>query len=154
MKVASTRPSARNAVSYGSWLAIASWLAMAACDGSAGREAQTLAQAVERYRRADNAQKAAMIVAISNAPCTAADVCAARETCLASANATAEALRLKNEVSASLADLEAGRLAKDSPEAQRLPAKLDEAETLLRDGFQRLTACDEQILNLKRTYRF
>lgn len=127
---------------------------MAACDGGASREARTLAQAVERYRRADNSQKSAMVVAISDTSCSAADVCAAREVCLASATATVEALRIKGDVAASLADLESGRLAKDSPEAQRLPAKLGEAESLLRDGFQRLTACDEQILNLKRTYRF
>lgn len=124
------------------------------CDGGASREARTLAQVVERYRRADNTQKAAMAVAISDTTCSAEDVCAARETCLASAKATVEALRIKGEISVALVDLEAGRLAKDDPEAQRLPAKLDDAETLLRDGFSRLQTCDEQLLNLKRAYRF
>ena len=43
---------------------------------------------------------------------------------------------------------------KDAPEARALAGKLDEAETLLREGFAALPPCDEQIMGLKKKYGF
>ena len=73
--------------------------------------------------------------------------------CIASGEATAGALRLKNEVEKSLDALEKGKITKDSPEAQDLPKKLDEAEVLLKKGHSSLAACDELAAALKRRHR-
>lgn len=133
---------------------VAMLLASAACDAGAKREAEQLVSAVERFRRAENAEKPAMVDAIRAVPCNDAEVCRAREECLASAESMAKALRLKSEVEQALGALEKGQLAKDSPEAQALPKKLDEAQTLLEQGHGRLAACDEQTSALKRKHRF
>ncbi len=133
---------------------VAILLVVSACESTARREAEQLVSAVERFRRADNAEKPAMVDAIRAVPCTDGEVCRAREECLASAEATAKALRLKSEVEQSLAALEKGQLAKDSPEAQALPSKLDTAQALLEEGHGRLAACDEQTSALKRKHRF
>lgn len=129
-------------------------LVVAACESGARREAEQLVSAVERFRRAENAEKPAMVEAIRAVPCSDGEVCRAREECLASAEATAKALRLKSEVEQGLAALEKGQLAKDSPEAQALPKKLDEAQTLLEQGHTRLAACDDRVMALKRAHRF
>lgn len=125
-----------------------------ACDAPAKREAEQLVSAVERFRRASNAEKPAMVDAIRAVACTDGEVCRAREECLASAEATAKALRLKSEVEQSLGALEKGQLAKDSPEALALPSKLDAAQALLEQGHGRLAACDDQTMALKRKHRF
>jgi hypothetical protein len=41
---------------------------------------------------------------------------------------------------------------RDTPEARALPGKLDEAESLLNEGFAKLPACDAQLMALKRSY--
>jgi hypothetical protein len=129
-------------------------LAGAACDAPAKREAEQLVSAVERFRRAGNAEKPAMVDAIRAVTCTDGEVCRAREDCLASAEATSNALRLKSEVEQSLAALEKGQLAKDSPEALALASKLDTAQGLLDQGHTRLAACDDETMALKRKHRF
>ena len=124
-----------------------------ACESGARREAQQLAAAVERFRRADNPAKPATVAAIREVSCTDAEVCGAREACLAAAESTGRALELKSEVEQGLIALEKGQLAKESPEAQALPSKLDMAETLLKEGHARLGACEEQLAALKRKHR-
>jgi hypothetical protein len=124
-----------------------------ACHTGARREAEQLLSAVERFRRADNAAKPATVDALRAVPCSDPEVCRARDACLASAEATAKALRLKSEVEQGLAALEKGQLAKDSPEAQALPTKLDEAASLLDEGHKRLEPCEEQTAALRRKHR-
>lgn len=126
---------------------------VAGCDSVERTEAKSVTDAVERFRRAENAEKPATIVSLRAARCSAADVCRARDACLASADATSKALVLKNDVEQSMAKLERGELAKDSPEAQGLLGKLDEAEKLLTQGHELLGPCDDQIMGLKRKYR-
>ena len=128
-------------------------LGLAACDGAERRDADTVVRAVARFRAADNPSTPAMVEALRKTPCTAPDVCRARDTCLASGEATANALKLKDEVERGLAALERGALAKDAPDAQTLPAKLERAEALLVSGRDALPACDEQIQALKRKHR-
>jgi hypothetical protein len=123
------------------------------CDGPARRESEQLLTAVERFRRADNASKPGVVVAIRSSPCSAPEVCAAREACLSAAEATGNALALKSEVEQGLAALEKGALAKDSPEAQALPGKLDVAEALLKQGHEGLGPCEERLDALRRRYR-
>lgn len=113
-----------------------------------------MAEAMARFRKADNVAKPAMVDALRSVRCTAADVCRARDACLASAEATARSLRLKNEVEQGLSAVEKGVVAKDSAEARALGPKLDEAESLLREGFAALPNCDDQVMGLKRKYAF
>ena len=49
--------------------------------------------------------------------------------------------------------MEQGKLSRDSEAARALPAKLDEAESLLKEGFKALQPCDDQIMALKRKYQ-
>jgi hypothetical protein len=49
--------------------------------------------------------------------------------------------------------LERDAMAPDSPEARALPAKLDEAEALLKEGFAALPACDDRLMALRRAYQ-
>lgn len=126
--------------------------ALVACDGAERREVASLAMAVERFHRADNVGKPAAVEQLRALPCTAADVCRARDACLAAGEATAKALRLKSDVEQGLAAVERGALPKDSLEASLLASKLDQAEALLKEGFQNLPACDDQVATLKRRH--
>lgn len=131
-------------------LTLAVVAALAACDGGAGkREASTLVDAVDRYRRAEGPSKAALGEAVSAVACTDARVCDAKRACLAAIVPTTQALTLKDEVSRRLVELEQQRLAPDSPEAQALPGKLDDAERLLKDGRARMTDCDARLTDLR-----
>ncbi len=126
---------------------------LAACDSGPRREAESLSVAVDRFRQADNATRPAAADALRAVPCTATDVCQARDACLAFSEPTAKALRLKHEVEEGLKQLETGALPKDSPAARMLPEKLEQAEAMLREGQSRLTSCDDQMLALKRRHR-
>jgi hypothetical protein len=132
-------------------LALASAMSLA-CDGAAKREAASVVAAVDQFRRADNAARPARVEALRALQCSNADVCRARELCLASAEPTGKALSLKAEVEGALARVERGELPPTSPEAKALPGKLDEAQALLDRGHEALGACDDAILALKRTY--
>ena len=94
-----------------------------------------------------------MVETLRAVKCSAVDVCQARDACLASAEATAKALRLKSEVEQGLLAIEKDAMPHDAPEARALPLKLDEAESLLKEGFAALPACDDQVMALKRKYQ-
>lgn len=126
--------------------------AASACDG-ASREAASVVTAVERYRRAENAEKPAMATALAAVPCSDAEVCAAKTACVGASEPTARGLTLKAEVEAGLAALKAGTLAPDAPAARELPEKLEEASRLLDRGHAALEACDAKVLALKLKYR-
>ena len=131
----------------------AAFAVLAGCDSAERRDAASVVTAVARFRSADNASTPAMVEALKATPCTALDVCKTRDDCVATGEATAKARRLKTEVEQGLVALEKGTLAKDSPEAQELPRKLDEAERLLKQGHEGLAKCDEQVQALKRKHR-
>jgi hypothetical protein len=137
-------------------LLVGAALLLPACPSSsnARQEAQQVAEAMDRFRKADNPSKPAMVASLRAVKCSATDVCKARDACLASAEATAKSLLLKSEVEQGLSAVEKGTTSKDSPEARALGPKLDEAETLLKEGFAALPACDDQIMALKRKYAF
>lgn len=128
--------------------------AEAACTSGARQEAAQVAEAMDRFRKADNATKPAMVGTLRAVKCSATDVCQARDACLASAEATAKSLSLKSEVEQAIVALDAGTLSKESPEAKGLALKLEETSTLLDEGFKALPACDDQIMALKRKYAF
>jgi hypothetical protein len=120
-----------------------------ACTGSAKRETLTLAEAVDRYRHADGASKDAQGQAVAAVPCSEPRVCAAKQACVAAIDPTTRALALKDEVTRRLDDVEQKRLAPDSPEAQALPGKLDEAERLLKEGRVHMADCDAKLAELQ-----
>jgi hypothetical protein len=123
-------------------------VSLAACTGAGKREAASLTEAVDRYRRADDASKEAEGRAVAAVTCTDDRVCATKAACMAAIEPTTRALALKNEVVGRLADLEQKRMAPDSPEALALPGKLDDAERLLKDGRARMAVCDTKLAEL------
>jgi hypothetical protein len=133
---------------------VAALLLPACTSGNARQEAQQVAEAMDRFRKADNASKPSTVATLRAVKCTVTDICKARDACLASAEATSKSLVLKNEVEQGLSAVEKGTTPKDSAEARALGPKLDEAETLLKEGFAALPACDDQIMALKRKYAF
>lgn len=132
---------------------VAACLGAGACTTGARQEAAQVVEAVDRFRKVDNPAKPAAVEALRAVKCSAADVCKARDACLASAEATAKAMRLKSEVEQGLDRVEKDAMPRDSEEARALPAKLDEAEALLKEGFSLLPACDDRIMDLKRRHR-
>jgi hypothetical protein len=128
-------------------------LALVACTTGSRQEAAQVVEGMDRFRKADNAAKPSTVESLRAVKCSAADVCQARDACLASAEATAKALRLKSEVEQGLAAVERDAMPNDSLDAKALPAKLDEAESLLKEGFAALPACDDQVMALKRKYQ-
>ena len=125
--------------------------ALAACGGGAKREAAALAGAVDRYRRAENSSKASMVDAVVAVACSDGQVCAAKEACLAAIQPTVRALVLKDGVASCVSDLEGKRLSPDSPEAQALPGKLNEAERLLKQGHALMGDCEKKLAD-RRAY--
>jgi hypothetical protein len=126
--------------------------ALVACAGSAKREASILVAAVDRYRRADSVSKTAEAQRVAAVACTDAKVCGAKRACLAALDPTARALALKDEVARRVTDLQEKRLAPDSPEAEALPGKLDEAEKLLREGRAKMPDCEKLLTDLQMDY--
>lgn len=130
----------------------ASVLTLGGCSKSVAKiDLARLTQAVERFRRSSNAEKPAAAKALRELEILDHDVLVVRDVCAASADATAEALVLKREVELGLAALEHGTLAKESAEAQALPAKVDQAEALLKKGHDLMPMCDEGLRHAKET---
>lgn len=119
---------------------------------SSKNEAASVLNAVDRYRRAENAQKPAQAAALESVQCSDPEVCDVKSTCLKSAQATSRALVLKAEIEKGVADIEANRIAKDDPAAQALHGKWEESVRLLEEGHKLMPACDDKVLSLKRKY--
>jgi hypothetical protein len=129
-------------------------LGLCACGGPAKREAVSLADAVDRYRRADGASRAAQMDAVAAVSCTDAGVCEAKRACLAAIEPTTRALALKDEVTLRLGDIEHKRVAPDSPEARALPEALEEAGRLLEEGRVKMADCERKLTDLHAHYNF
>lgn len=127
---------------------------LAGCESSERREAERLADAVARFRRASNEEEPSTAAALRAVPCTVDEVCRARDTCLHAADLIARSLRLRDDVTVGLAMVDAGKWTVGSAEARGLAEKLDEAERVLQEGFQGLPDCDERMQSVKRRYRF
>jgi len=123
-----------------------------ACTSAGKQQAVSLANAVDAYRHAPGSAKADRGKAVADVTCSEPAVCDAKQACVAAIDPTVRALALKDEVTARIADIEKGVLAKDSPEAQALPGKLDEAQRLLKDGRAKMDACDTKLVELQREY--
>ena len=123
-----------------------------ACTSAGKQQAVSLANAVDAYRHAPGSAKADRGKAVADVTCSEPKVCAAKQACVAAIDPTVRALALKDEVTARIADIEKGVLAKDSPEAQALPGKLNEAERLLKDGRGKMDDCDSKLVQLQSEY--
>jgi hypothetical protein len=133
-------------------LAFASALLLYACPGPDKAQATSLDDAVDRYRRAEGPQKESELQTVADLPCAAVEVCEAKEVCLAAMRPTTRALGLKDEVARTLGDLQGKRLPLDAEAAQSLPAKLDEATTLLQEGRGKMAECERKLADLRLHY--
>ncbi len=125
---------------------------LGACHGSGKGEAASLDDAVDRYRRAEGAQRLSELQAVTDLPCTIAEVCEAKTACLAAMVPTTRALGLKDEVARMLGDLQEKRLSTDAAAAQELPGKLDEATRLLQEGRTQMADCEKKLADLQLHY--
>jgi hypothetical protein len=125
---------------------------MLACTSAGKHEAASLANAVDAYRHAPAPAKADKAKVVETLACTDDKVCDAKQACVAAIDPTVRAMALKDEVAARIGDIEKGTLAKDSPGAQALAGKLDEAERLLKDGRAKMDVCDAKLAELQGEY--
>ncbi|MGA2449910.1 MAG: hypothetical protein ABTD50_14625 [Polyangiaceae bacterium] len=124
-------------------------LGASSCSPSARTEAASLVGAVDRFRDASDAAKVERARAIAAVPCSDASVCKARRACEDAVVPSARAVEIKNLVAARLADIRAGRLTPDSPEASSLPSALGEAERLLAEGREKMPECERSLAELR-----
>jgi hypothetical protein len=130
-------------------LAIA--LGSVACT-STHREAASLIEAVDRYRKAEMNAKGPLADALAKVPCSAAEVCAAKEACLATARPTVKGMALKAEVEAALGALRRDGGSLEGASSKGLVQTLDQATGLLEEGEARLPACDARVTALRLEY--
>lgn len=121
-------------------------LVLVACNSAARTETQQLVTAVDRFRKAENAAKPSHVDAIKNSPCTDSEVCAARATCLESAEATAKGLSLTSQAGALMKTVTPGD---DTAPIERM---LDDAKKSNEAGRKKLDDCDDRLIALKRKY--
>jgi hypothetical protein len=132
----------------GLWMAFG--LAAIACQGNAGRrESASLAEAVDRYRNAEEGAKSERAQGVLALACSDATVCDVKRICMAAIEPTTKALALKNEVAQRLNELDQKKLSPDSPELAALPDKLEEATRLLQEGRTKMLECDKRLAELR-----
>ncbi len=130
-------------------LGVLAVLSLTACSDDAKRETASLAAAMERYQRAEPAQKATVAGDVNAVVCGNPEVVAAKAVCVAGIDATVKALVLKHEVEVGLDDLEQKRLTREEPRAKELAGKLAESERLLLEGRAGMQDCDAKLLALR-----
>jgi hypothetical protein len=126
-------------------------LLLAACS-IAKPEAAALVASVEQFHRASNDERPARADALASLTCTDGEVCAAKAACVEATGATAAALRLKHDAETVLAELEAGKRHPGDPDVVALPQKLDDATARLKEGHDKMPACDQKLLVLRQRY--
>src|SRR5438270_10501290 len=107
-------------------------------------EARALVSAVDAYRSAPNDDKPAKADALDKVECTDQEVCAVKETCRKSADATARGLRLQKEVEHGARD--------SGPYADDLAAKWKTASSDLAEGYGYLEECRNKTQALKERF--
>ena len=118
--------------------------ALAGC-GHNKEEARALVSAVDAYRAAKNDDKPAKADALDKVPCTDPDVCAAKDICRKSADATAKGLRIQAELEAAVRDG-----GKADPDVMQ--KKFDEANSDLAEGYGYLEECSAKIQALHERF--
>ncbi len=131
--------------------AVALPLATTACANPKKQQTQSLAMAVERFLRADNAARPAAAPAIVAVVATEPEVQTVKSSCIEATEATARALTLKSEVEQGLDDLQKGKITKAQASGRNLDEKLALAMGLLEKGKAKMPACEEQLMALKQS---
>jgi hypothetical protein len=127
---------------------------LASACGSGKREAMSLLAAVDRYRQAPMGSKAAPEAVLEKLGCGDAEVCAARDACLAAARPTIRGIALKDKVQSALDDLQAGRITRDQAAGMDLSKSLDEASRAIEEGQANMASCDAKVTALRIKYTF
>jgi hypothetical protein len=122
-----------------------------ACQSPKKRETQSLAAAVERFLRADNAARPAAAPAIAAVAATDPEVQATKSVCIEASEATSRALTLKSEVEHGLDDLQKGKITKAQAVQRGLDEKLALAMGLLEKGKSKMPLCEDQLMALKQS---
>ena len=100
--------------------------------------------AVDAFRSASNEEKPAKADALDKVECTDKDVCAVRDACRKSADATARGLRLQKEVQEKSRD--------SGPYPDDLAAKWKQSNSDLQEGYGFLEDCRNRAQALKERY--
>lgn len=124
-------------------LVSAALLLLAGCHGKA--EAVAVISAVDAYRAASNEDKPKKAAALDAIPCTDEDVCAAKDACRRSADATAKGLRLQTEIEAAAED-------GGTRDPSALQKKFEESNSELAEGYGFLAECTTKLEALKQHY--
>ncbi len=107
-------------------------------------EARAVVSAVDAFRAANNDEKPAKADALDKVECSDKDICAVKEACRKSADATARGLRLQKEVQEK--SLDAG------PYPDDLAAKWKQASSDLQEGYGFLEDCRNKTQALKERF--
>lgn len=140
-------------------LAVAVAVGGSGCRTEAG-SARSLVDAVGRFRRAPDAEKGKALASIREVKCGSDEVCAAQKACLAYAEPTEEAIRIKLEIAQGLASLADGGLPDggalgetgDYDTRVTLLARVGDAQKKLKEGYDQLTSCDDAVQKLEARF--
>ncbi len=124
------------------WLLLVVLFSFAACHTK--DEARALVTAVDAFRSAPNDEKPAKADALDKIECSDKDICAVRDACRKSADATAKGLRLQKEVEQNSHD--------SGPYPDDLAAKWKEASSNLAEGYGLLEDCRNRSQALKERF--
>jgi hypothetical protein len=125
---------------------------IAGCSNEAKAETAALSAAVARYHLADNQEKPGAAEGIARLGCTVAEVCDAKQACVAASEPMIRALTLKSEVERGLAEVKDKKIAPDDARAIALFGKLDEAKRLMAESQVELERCDTLAAALRRAH--
>ncbi len=129
-----------------------------ACDQEEGDEARSLLAAVDRFRDMESAAKPANLPAVEAARCSSAEVCSAKDACLAFARPFCVALQLTSDVELRLntlvTEIDAGQIdsAHQIAEKAALNGMLEQATASNQQSQKALVACDEKMKVLRAKY--
>jgi hypothetical protein len=129
-----------------------------ACDQGEGDEARSLLAAVDRFRDVESAAKPANLPAVEATKCSSAEVCSAKDACLAFARPFCVALQLTSDVEQRLntlvTEVDAGQIdeAHQIAEKAALNGMLEQATASNQQSQKALVACDAKMQVLRAKY--
>jgi hypothetical protein len=129
-----------------------------ACDGGDGDEARSLLAAVDRFRQSESPAKPAALPAVEAVSCTSAEVCSAKDACLAFARPFCVALQLTSDVEQRLntltVEVDVGQIDPEHQLAEKtaLGGLLSQATASNQQSQKALVACDEKMKVLRAKY--
>ena len=128
------------------------FVALLGCESREKAEAKVLVAAMDAFHNGSNDDRPALAQKIDAAPCSAEDVCEAKQACLNATEPTARGLKLMHEVDVQMKIAEehgdGGAAMKD------LPPKLAQANDSLAQGHGAMPACSQKITRLRFKYGF